>query len=107
MYVRALGARRRRDDERRTTNNNNGQRTTATTTATTEKNSERERGGAYFEEWLAFMRRRNLPTNAFFWTFPPTSSDTGGLLGQDWATLDAVKLAFLQKLQPDPSQIGA
>lgn len=62
--------------------------------------------GAYFDEWLAFMRRRHLPTNAFFWTFPPTSSDTGGLLGTDWATLDTVKLAFLHKLQPEPSRIG-
>jgi endoglucanase len=60
--------------------------------------------GAYFEEWLAFVRKRNYTTDAFFWTFPPTSHDTGGLLLDDWTTLDETKLAFLERLQPCPSR---
>ncbi|MFK7916519.1 MAG: glycoside hydrolase family 5 protein [Ilumatobacter sp.] len=31
-----------------------------------------------------------------FWTFNPNSGDTGGILEDDWVTVDAAKLSFLQ-----------
>lgn len=53
---------------------------------------------AYFERWRDYMRTHNMTAGGFFWTLPPTSQDTGGLLLDDFQTVDADKLAFLQRL---------
>ena len=59
----------------------------------------------YFERWKRYMEHANLTAGAFFWTFPPSSFDTGGFLYDDWQTLDQRKLDFLKTVQPQPSQI--
>ena len=60
---------------------------------------------AFFDTWLAYINDHGLNAGAFFWTFPPTSFDTGGLLMDDFATLDPVKLAFLHNVQPHPTHV--
>lgn len=52
-----------------------------------------------------YMNRVNLTAGAFFWTFPPSSYDTGGFLNDDWQTLDQRKLDFLTSVQPSPSNV--
>lgn len=48
----------------------------------------------------------NLTAGAYFWTFPQTSYDTGGLVvGPEWRELDPVKLEFLRQLQPNPTKL--
>lgn len=58
----------------------------------------------YFEQWKEYMGRANLTSGAFFWTFPPSSGDTGGILKDDWQTVDKQKLDFLKTFQPTPSK---
>lgn len=58
----------------------------------------------YFERWKEYMDRVNLTSGAFFWTFPPSSGDTGGILLDDWNTVDVQKLNFLKQFQPLPSK---
>jgi endoglucanase len=50
---------------------------------------------AYFERWRAYSRQRNMTAGFFWWTLPPTSGDTGGLLLDDYQTVDPCKLKFL------------
>jgi aryl-phospho-beta-D-glucosidase BglC (GH1 family) len=40
---------------------------------------------------------------AMYWSLNPESTDTGGLLGDDWRTVDHLKLAALQPLMPGHS----
>ncbi|KAG5191657.1 glycoside hydrolase superfamily [Tribonema minus] len=54
------------------------------------------------EAWVKYLRSRCLGDN-FVWCINPDSSDTGGLLLNDWTTPDAAKMALLSKLQPTPS----
>lgn len=63
----------------------------------------REEDQSYFERWKAFVEKKNLSTGAFFWTLPPNSADTGGILLDDYETLNKQKLDFLHSLQPFPS----
>lgn len=44
-------------------------------------------------------------TDQFYWCLNPTSSDTGGLLADDWATPVTYKLALLQQVLPRPGQV--
>lgn len=60
----------------------------------------------FFDNWLAYMNAQGLNAGAFFWTFPPTSFDTGGLLMDDFVTVDPVKVTFLQRLQPHPTHVS-
>lgn len=39
----------------------------------------------------------------FTWDLNPTSSDTGGLLKDDWLTPEADKLEIVARVQPHPS----
>lgn len=59
----------------------------------------------YFQRWKMYMDRVNLTAGAFFWTFPPSSYDTGGFLNDDWQTIDQRKLDFLKSVQPSPSNV--
>jgi len=42
-----------------------------------------------------------------FWSWNPNSGDTGGLLNDDWRTIDAAKQAILQPLQFRPGGVAA
>lgn len=57
----------------------------------------------YFVKWKDYTGKKNLSTGAFFWTLPPNSADTGGILLDDYKTLNKQKLDFLDALQPLPS----
>jgi endoglucanase len=57
----------------------------------------------YFERWKQYMKDTNLNAGSFFWTLPPSSADTGGVLSDDWKTIDKHKLDFLDSVQPTPS----
>jgi endoglucanase len=57
----------------------------------------------YFKKWKDYSSKKNLSTGAFFWTLPPSSADTGGILLDDYKTLNTQKLDFLNALQPSPS----
>lgn len=57
----------------------------------------------YFLTWKAFSQAKSLGTGAFFWTLPPSSADTGGILLDDYQTINTQKLDFLNSLQPSPS----
>jgi endoglucanase len=60
----------------------------------------------YFERFLQYVQERNMSSGTFFWTFPETSYDTGGLLtGPDWKQLDLTKTMFLHRLQPVPTEV--
>lgn len=59
---------------------------------------------AYFQRWRDWMYEKGFRAGGFWWTFPETSRDTGGLLiGEDWSELDPVKLEFLRSVQPHPT----
>lgn len=57
----------------------------------------------YFERWKQYMKDADLTAGSFFWTLPPSSADTGGVLNDDWKTIDKRKLDFLESIQPLPS----
>lgn len=62
----------------------------------------------YFTMWKEYMFSKGMTTGAFFWTLPQTSGDTGGLIvGDEWRSLDANKLSFLELLQPEPTEFLA
>lgn len=42
-------------------------------------------------------------TNNYFWSLNPNSVDTGGLLGDDWATPNPYKLDILSQINPNPT----
>ena len=46
---------------------------------------------------VAWMREREL-RGYFYWALNPNSSDTGGILQDDWRTPNALKLMLLQRL---------
>ena len=51
--------------------------------------------------WLV---EKNM-TNNFFWGLNPNSVDTAGLLFDDWTTPDLYKLAILQEINPNPTNM--
>ena len=57
----------------------------------------------YFEMWKQYMHDANMTAGSFFWTFPPSSYDTGGFLEDDWQTIHPQKLQFLKSIQPAPT----
>lgn len=58
----------------------------------------------YFQRWSCYMKSINLQPGAFFWTFPPSSDDTGGLLLDDYQTVNQDKMHFLDTMQPRSSK---
>lgn len=46
-------------------------------------------------------------TDQFYWCFNPNSGDTGGLLTDDWRTLDDRKVQLLNKTVPNPTKFQA
>ena len=64
-----------------------------------------EEDGRYFVKWKEYMERVHLSTGAFFWTFPPSSLDTGGMLDDNWSSVNQGKSHFLTTIQPTPSTI--
>lgn len=58
----------------------------------------------YFEKYLQYSKTKGMTNGSFFWTFPETSLDTGGLLvGPDWRRLDQTKIDFLYRMHPTPT----
>lgn len=64
-----------------------------------------EEDGRYYDKWKAYMDTVNLTTGAFFWTFPPSSEDTGGMLDDNWDSINTDKSNFLTSIQPTPSTL--
>lgn len=65
-------------------------------------------GGVYDATWhTAFIKYIKAlgATDHFYWCLNPTSTDTGGLLANDWATPVTKKLALLADLVPLPAQV--
>ena len=59
---------------------------------------------AYYERFAEYMDKKEINAGGFFWTFPETSADTGGLLvGTEWKYIDSAKAAFLARFQPEPT----
>ncbi len=62
---------------------------------------------AYFVSYRGYMQNRNFSAGSFWWTFPETSADTGGLLtGDAWVNVDSNKAGFLESMQPHPTIIS-
>lgn len=51
------------------------------------------------DAFIGYMKRRGMADCWFYWQLAPTSRDTGGILGEDWATPDPRKLALLARLK--------
>lgn len=69
-----------------------------------------DREGIWQRNLVSYLRRHGL--SYFYWTFNPNSEDTGGILLDDWTTVDSAKLALLSGFQfpllgieelPDPA----
>ena len=67
-----------------------------------------EFGGRYVEQdkvwqdaFVAYMIDRRID-HFFYWSLNPNSADTGGLLLDDWVTLDQSKLSLLQQIFKAP-----
>jgi len=54
---------------------------------------------AAYSDYLADKVDEGIPGN-FFWCLNPNSGDTGGLLLDDWETIDSVKLPLLDAIIP-------
>lgn len=54
--------------------------------------------------YLNYLRKIDQ-TSTFYWSLNPDSSDTRGILNDDWTTYNTEKLAFLQQLQPSPTTV--
>jgi endoglucanase len=50
--------------------------------------------GTWIHTLMDYIRAHGLSYS--FWCLNPDSGDTGGLLGYDWSTVDAAKMALLQ-----------
>lgn len=66
-----------------------------------------DREGIWQRRLVAYLREHGF--SYFYWTLNPKSGDTGGLLLDDWITVDADKLALLSEyqfalLESDPGQ---
>jgi endoglucanase len=53
--------------------------------------------GQWQRELVAFLKREGISYT--YWSWNPDSGDTGGLLEDDWQTLNPDKLALLQSYQ--------
>lgn len=60
---------------------------------------------ANWQQRVARYLRENGMADNFYWCLNPNSGDTGGILGDDWTTLQTQKLHILHDLQPAPSQL--
>lgn len=56
-----------------------------------------DREGAWQRRLVGYLREHGF--SYFYWTLNPNSGDTGGLLLDDWTTVDADKLALLSGYQ--------
>lgn len=54
--------------------------------------------------YMNYLKHINQ-TSTFYWSLNPDSSDTHGILNDDWTTYNADKLRFLKQLQPHPTKI--
>jgi endoglucanase len=54
---------------------------------------------------LVYLQTHNL-RDMFYWALNPNSQDTGGLIYNDWFTINAQKAAFHDKLQPFPTMVS-
>jgi endoglucanase len=57
----------------------------------------RDAEGRWQRELVAFLKRSGISYT--YWSWNPDSGDTGGLLEDDWQTLNPAKLALLQSYQ--------
>ncbi|EFA79090.1 hypothetical protein PPL_07915 [Heterostelium album PN500] len=71
-----------------------------------------EWGGRYTEQldrvWMdCFVRylKDKGCTDSFYWCLNPNSGDTGGILADDWITINQEKLELLGRLCPHPTKI--
>lgn len=51
----------------------------------------------WFDAFIAWLKQKGI-TDSFYWSWNPNSSDTGGLLKDDWKTVWSDKLAKLDEL---------
>ncbi|GAM24846.1 hypothetical protein SAMD00019534_080210 [Acytostelium subglobosum LB1] len=71
-----------------------------------------EWGGKYAENldrlWMTsfvkYLQNRGC-TDSFYWCLNPNSGDTGGLLKDDWVSINQDKLDLLHKLCPHPTKV--
>ncbi len=63
----------------------------------------RDQGGAgeqWFSRFVNYIEANNL--NYTYWCFNPNSGDTGGIIADDWNTVNQWKLDYLQPILYDP-----
>ncbi|KAF2077006.1 hypothetical protein CYY_001715 [Polysphondylium violaceum] len=58
----------------------------------------------WMDEFVNYLISRNITDN-MFWCLNPNSGDTGGILQDDWCTLNENKLNLLHKLVPHPTRV--
>lgn len=58
----------------------------------------------WHQNLLQYLQATNI-TNFYYWALNPDSKDTGGLLSQDWTTIDQSKVDFCYNLQKNPTFI--
>ena len=52
------------------------------------------------DAFVSYMnQRRGMSYRWFYWQFNPNSGDTGGVLGEDWQSLNSRKLSLLGRLE--------
>jgi len=61
--------------------------------------------GVWQQSLLGFLRSNRMSYT--YWSWNPNSSDTGGMLTDDWATLDQRKLAMLASYNAAPAGLDA
>ena len=64
----------------------------------------RDAEGVWQQTLLSFLRANGLSYT--YWSWNPDSGDTGGLLGNDWSTLDQTKLAMLDSADATPPGVS-
>jgi aryl-phospho-beta-D-glucosidase BglC (GH1 family) len=59
-----------------------------------------------YENLASYLEVNKMDTGTFMWVLGQSSSDTGGIItGDDWKGEDHNKLAYMKRLQPNPSPL--
>ena len=56
-----------------------------------------DREGVWQRDLVAFLKQKRISYS--YWAWNPDSGDTGGILEDDWQTVDRAKLELLQTYQ--------
>eukprot|EP00727_Mastigamoeba_balamuthi_P014627 m51a1_g9790 putative cellulase (472) ;mRNA; r:1749423-1751101 len=60
--------------------------------------------GKWMSKLVDYLKQRDI-AGTFFWCLNPNSGDTGGVMSNDWKSVDSGRLDLLKRLQPAPTKI--